>query len=136
MRAQELAPAGRVNAKFGPGGLVDVEYFVQARQIEAGHQDPRVRVSNTLEAIDRLRQGGHVSPELADKLTTTYGFLRRLIDALRVVRGHARDLNLPPPESREFAYLARRLDYDSPAALGSTLAERMEFARNLWTQAP
>ena len=135
-QARELAPAGQVNAKFGPGGLVDVEYFVQARQIEAGHQAPRVRVSNTLEAIDRLRQGGHVSPELADKLTTTYGFLRRLIDALRVVRGHARDLNLPPPESRELAYLARRLDYDSPAALGSTLAERMEFARNLWTQAP
>lgn len=135
-QATELAPASQVNAKFGPGGLVDVEYFVQARQIEVGHQDPRVRVSNTLEAVQRLREGSHISPELADELTTTYGFLRRLIDALRVVRGHARDLNLPPPESREFAYLARRLDYDSPAALGSNLAERMEFARNLWVHLP
>jgi [glutamine synthetase] adenylyltransferase / [glutamine synthetase]-adenylyl-L-tyrosine phosphorylase len=37
--------------------------------------------------------------------------LRWLIDSLRVVRGNTKDVNIPPFESEEFAFLARRLRY-------------------------
>ncbi|NJN96997.1 MAG: hypothetical protein HC875_24330 [Anaerolineales bacterium] len=43
-------------------------------------------------------------------------FLRRLINVLRMVRGHAKDLTVSPPGSEEFAVLARRLDYGQQAA--------------------
>jgi glutamate-ammonia-ligase adenylyltransferase len=135
-QATELTPSGRVSAKYSAGGLVDIEYYVQAWQIAVGHADPAVRVTNTLAAIDRLTAGGHIPAERADQLRASYGFLRRLIDALRVVRGHAKDLTIPPASSREFAYLAHRLHYDSPAALQEVIDERMAVARSLWSESP
>jgi glutamate-ammonia-ligase adenylyltransferase len=131
-QATELVPRGEVNAKYSAGGLVDLEYFVQAWQITAGATDARVRVPNTRAAIDRLAAGGYLDPRLAATLTDTYDFLRQLIDALRVVRGHARDLSIPAETTREFAYLARRLRLPDPAALHQAIATRMAFARELW----
>ncbi len=131
-QAAELVPAGELNAKVSPGGLVDVEYFVQARQIAAGAADRSVRVTNTLEAIERLVHGGHVRRDLGVGLTAATVFLRRLVDALRVVRGSAKDALLPPAGSREFDYLVRRLGYATAAHLGAEIRQRMSFARNLW----
>jgi glutamate-ammonia-ligase adenylyltransferase len=131
-QATELVPAGEVSAKHSPGGLVDVEYFVQACQVTAGYSDPSVRLSNTLQAINRLTRGGHLPAKLASDLIETYGFLRRLIDALRVVRGHAKDLTIPDQDSREFAYLARRLQFDSPDQLSKAIPAHMDFAKGLW----
>jgi glutamate-ammonia-ligase adenylyltransferase len=131
-QASELVPPGAVNAKYSPGGLVEVEYFVQAWQISVGHLDAGVRVRNTLNAIDRLEKGGHMRQGRAEGLRETYGFLRRLIDALRAVRGHARDLTLPDADSREFEYLARRLQYESPSLLKDAITARMGHARAVW----
>jgi glutamate-ammonia-ligase adenylyltransferase len=33
-----------------------------------------------------------------------------------MVRGHARDLTVPPPDSEEFGFLARRLGYGADIA--------------------
>lgn len=130
-QARELVPAGAVSAKHSAGGATDIEYWTQVQQIVAGASDPAVRVTSTLGALERLGAGGHVDGALADEAIRTYAFLRRLIDALRVVRGHARDLTIPPAESREFAYLARRLDLEPPA-LSAAIDERMTFAGGLW----
>lgn len=135
-QATELVPRGERNVKYSRGGLVDVEYFVQAWQIVAGASDRSVRVTNTAEAIGRLERGGYLTPILAEEILRTHDFLRRVIEGLRVVRGHAKDLTIPPDGSREFAYLARRLKLPGPTTLRSTLAERMLFARSLWTEAP
>jgi [glutamine synthetase] adenylyltransferase / [glutamine synthetase]-adenylyl-L-tyrosine phosphorylase len=50
------------------------------------------------------------------QLRGAYVFLRRLIDALRMVRGDARDLTVPPMDSEEFETLARRLNYNNDVA--------------------
>jgi [glutamine synthetase] adenylyltransferase / [glutamine synthetase]-adenylyl-L-tyrosine phosphorylase len=131
-QATELVPSGQTSAKHSPGGLVDMEYYVQACQVAVGHLNPGVRVSNTLNAIEQLARDQHLSEERATELSNTYSFLRRLIDALRVVRGHARDLTIPALESREFAYLARRLQYDSPEQLQEAIAAQMGLARKVW----
>jgi glutamate-ammonia-ligase adenylyltransferase len=111
---------------------VDVEYYVQTRQIEAGRRDPSVRVPDTLRAIDRLVGGGRLRREVGAEISAAYLFLRRLIDALRVVRGTAKDSRIPPTQVREFAYLVRRLEYSSAASLEAEIRQRMSFARNLW----
>jgi len=135
-QATELVPRGRVNAKYSPGGVVDVEYFVQSWQILVGAADATVRVANTRDAIGRLRDGGYFSAGLARETAATYVFLRNLIDALRVVRGNAKDLTIPPESSPEFAYLAQRSGLAGPRELGDTLTTRMAFARSLWQNAP
>ncbi len=128
----QLVRPGEVNAKYSPGGVVDIEYYVQARQIESGARDPSVRLPGTLEAVEALAAGGHIDQDASGKLQEAYGFLRRLIDALWVVRGNARDLTIPARDSREFAYLARRLYYDSPRDLDDAITVRMDFAGGLW----
>jgi glutamate-ammonia-ligase adenylyltransferase len=128
----ELVPAGTVHVKYGAGGLVDVEYLVQTRQIEVGRVERAVRTTNTLDAIDQLVAHGHMEPKFAAGLRDTYGFLRRLIDALRVVRGHAKDLTVPHHDTQEFAYLARRLQYGTAQQLAHDIAAHMDFAAALW----
>lgn len=134
-QATELVPRGTLNAKYSLGGVVDCEYFVQARQITVGN-DPTVRVGNTLEAIEALRVGGYLEPDLAAGLHETYSFHRRVIDALRVVRGHAKDLTIPDVDTREFGYLSHRLGYSEPANLYAAISQRMAFARDLWDRLP
>jgi len=130
-QVEELVPAGRVDVKYSPGGLVDVEYFVQARQIAAGAADSGVRVPGVLQALDRLEAGGHLEPSEARRVREAYCLLRRLVDALRVVRGHAKDLTLPAQDSRAFSYLARRLGGESPEALADDVERTMAFTRAL-----
>jgi [glutamine synthetase] adenylyltransferase / [glutamine synthetase]-adenylyl-L-tyrosine phosphorylase len=131
-QATELVRAGEVNAKYSPGGVVDLEYFVQALQIEVGATDPSVRVPGTLEAVELLALAGALPDLLAGKIQEAYGFMRRLIDALRVVRGNAKDLAIPAPGTRAFGYLTRRMQYLSPADLDRAIALRMDFGRTLW----
>lgn len=108
---QQHVKAGTWNAKLSDGGLVDCEYLVQGLQITHGGSSLAVRSPNTLEAIAGLNSAGHLSEADADNLADAYLFLRRLIDALRMVRGDARDLTVPEAESEEFEFLARRLAY-------------------------
>ncbi len=112
---RQLVKAGTTNAKLSPGQLVDTEYLVQGLQITHGHLDPSLRAVNTLDALTALKDRGLVSGEDAAALREAYVFQRDLIDALRIVRGHARDLTVPAPDSEEFVFLARRLGYSSHA---------------------
>jgi glutamate-ammonia-ligase adenylyltransferase len=70
-----------------------------------------LRDTNTRAAMAALEEAGVLSAEEHQRLLEAYVFQRRLIDALRMVRGHARDLTLPAAESEEFEFLARRLGY-------------------------
>ena len=108
---RQLVQPGVWNAKLSSGGLVDCEYLVQALQITHGHAQPKLRQAGTSDALAALHKHDILTDQQFEKLHTSYVFLRRLIDALRMVRGDARDLAVPSPDTEEFAYLARRLNY-------------------------
>lgn len=131
-QANELVPAGEVSAKHSAGGVVDIEYFVQVRQIEVGARVSSVRVPGTREAIARLVEAGALEAERGERLSEAYSFLRRLIDGLRVVRGNAKDLTIPPRDSRAFAYLARRMHVETPDELAAAIDTQMRFAAGVW----
>ena len=109
---RQLVSPGVFNAKLSSGGLVDCEYIVQALQITHGHAHPELRSTSTMISIDRLRAAELLSKQDHLWLSESYIFLRRLIDALRMVRGDARDLTVPAAGTEEFDYLARRLGYE------------------------
>lgn len=108
---KELVPSGRVSIKYSQGGVIDIEYFVQYLQVMHGHRLREIRQTSTLDALEALRRAGIVSPEERDQLRRSYLFLRALIDALRIVRGNAKDLVLPEEGSEEYKFLARRMGY-------------------------
>ncbi len=137
---QQLVQPGTFNAKLSPGGLVDCEYLVQGLQITYGDTAPAVRQTNTREALKALSHAGIITEAQRLQIRDGYRFLRRLIDALRMVRGDARDLTVPPTESEEFEFLARRLNYTEPQGLTRDLQEHstriQEFCRNLLDRLP
>jgi glutamate-ammonia-ligase adenylyltransferase len=108
---KQLVKPGTVNVKLSPGGLIDIEYAVQYLQVLHGHQHPVLRTPNTMQALAGLVECGFVSRQDGENLRKAYLFIRMLIDGLRMVRGNAKDLVLPPSESDEFIFLARRVGY-------------------------
>ena len=68
-------------------------------------------VSGSAKALHGLSEASILSPRERDAFSDHYVFLRQLIDAMRIVRGHAHDLILPPSASEEMVFLARRLGF-------------------------
>ncbi len=128
---RHLVRAGTVNAKYTPGGLVDVEYLVQGLQIDHGREEANLRVTNTRAAMVVLATMGILSPEDFSQLSVAHTFLRRLIEALRIVRGNAQDLTVPPVGSEAFAFLARRLNFSDPAQLQTEITRQMDVVQSL-----
>ena len=133
-QAVELVERGAVNAKISSGGMADIEYYVQAWQIACGVEDRSVRMTNTLDAVEALESGGHIDSGLAGRIGESYSFFLGLVDALRVVRGNASDLNIPVQDSRDFHHLAHRLGMEPPELLSRHIAEHMASARSLWDE--
>lgn len=126
----QLVRAGTFNAKLSPGGLVDCEYLVQGLQMTYGHKSRELRDPNTRTALKALRDLGVLTEEQRVEIRDAYRFLRRIIDGLRMVRGDARDLTVPPPDTEEFEFLARRLDYQ-PADLHQELEQQTTRVQSL-----
>ena len=121
-QVRHLVTGGTYNLKYGPGGLVDVEYLVQGLQINGGKDQPDLRQTNTREAMAALFRAGILSDEDYTRLRKAHTFLRWLINSLRVVRGNARDVTVPQIGSEEFAFLTRRMPYGrEPARLREAL---------------
>ncbi len=108
---KQLVEHGTTNVKLSPGGVVDIEYAIQYLQLMHGHKQAVLRTPNAMQALAGLVECGIVSRQDGEHLRRAYLFLRMLIDGLRMVRGHAKDLVLPPADSDEFIFLARRIGY-------------------------
>jgi glutamate-ammonia-ligase adenylyltransferase len=131
LQVEQRVRSGSINAKYSPGALVDVEYFVQALQIVHGCQDPGLRSPNTLTALAALGTAGHLDKLQVATLRSNYQFLRMLIDALRVVRDHAQDLTVPGFDTDEFVLLSRRMRARDPEDLRAELDRRLRETREL-----
>ncbi len=121
----------RLNAKFSPGGLVDLEYTVQILQVEYGKDNPGLRTPRIHEAIDNLACSGVMDRGEAKAISDAYDFFRTLINGLRMLRGNAHDLFLPEASSAEYLHLARRIGYLGREGLQAADELRMDF--ETWT---
>ena len=99
------------NAKFSPGALVDIEYNVQLLQARYGADNPALRDPGVHATLRALSDAGAIGDREADAMIAAYRFMRNVINGLRMLRGNAQDLFLPPKASTEFAHLARRTGY-------------------------
>ncbi len=123
----EKTQGGKLNAKFSPGGLVDLEYDVQILQIMHGHEHLELRTPRIHQALSGLKEVGVLQPAEYRGLNLAYNFLRHLINGLRMLRGSAQDLFLPPWNLDEAVHLARRMGYSQKAGLDPAQQLRVEF---------
>ncbi|HEY9595017.1 MAG TPA: glutamate-ammonia-ligase adenylyltransferase [Spirochaetia bacterium] len=122
-----VAGAPRLNAKFSPGALVDLEYAVQILQVQHGATEPRLRTPRIHEALEALASIGVLEKEEAQEIVDGYHFFRRLINGLRMLRGSAQDLVLPALDSDEYLHLARRMGYESEPQLTPAQKLHLDF---------
>ena len=73
-------------------------------------------------------------PISLERIGESYRFFLGLVDALRVVRGNASDLNIPAQDTRDFHHLAHRLSLEPPDLLSNQITEHMASARRLWDE--
>ena len=83
----ELSAEPERDLKLGPGGIREVEFFVQSLQLIWGGREPSLRVSNTLEALRRLRSRGLVTDRESRELDAAYLTLRRLEHRVQFATG-------------------------------------------------
>lgn len=129
-QVRQLVHGGTINAKLSSGGLVDCEYAVQALQMTFGMRSPRLQTTNTMTALKAAAKDGYISGSEFTAVKSAYQFLRQLIDCLRMVRGNAEDLTVPPDSSADFAHLERRMQavHESPIRVAS-LESQMSVVR-------
>lgn len=96
------------NAKFSPGGLVEIEYIVQMFQLKFGHLYPEIRKTSTLDVLDALFKYKIINEKTFTDLKKSYIFFRNLINILRMEKGNSKDLTVYPEDTLEFEYLIRR----------------------------
>ncbi len=75
LRAEKTDPN---NVKLGRGGIRELEFGVQLRQLLRGGRDSRVRSRNTLDALAALADVGDMTRAQSETLTSHYVFLRRV----------------------------------------------------------
>jgi glutamate-ammonia-ligase adenylyltransferase len=103
------------NIKRGPGGTVDVEVIAQMLQLKYAARSPAVLVQGTLDALQTLRDEGHLEEEDCRVLCQSYDLLRSIESGLRLMNTTARhDL---PEDNKGLSQLAYLLGYDDPRQL-------------------
>lgn len=114
--------------KLGRGGIREIEFFTQTRQLIAGGRDADLRVRGTVEGLARLADKGWVPQEAARALTDHYRAHREVEHRVQMLRD-AQTHRLPTtPE--EFDRLAAFMGC-STADLRAGITARLDAVHDL-----
>ncbi|MBE9636953.1 glutamine-synthetase adenylyltransferase [Salipiger mangrovisoli] len=116
------------NMKLGRGGIREIEFFTQTRQIIAGGRDPDLRVRGTVPGLRVLSEKGWVPREVTETLTSHYRAHREIEHRIQMVQD-AQTHALPGSEEG-FARLAALCGRDLPE-LKAELKSRLEEVHEL-----
>ncbi len=101
------------NMKLGRGGIREIEFFTQTRQLISGGRDTSLRMRGTIEALGQLAQRDWIKVETAHELAEHYTFHRNVEHRLQMVQD-AQTHSLPR-DAEGFERLAAMMDMDSSA---------------------
>ena len=116
------------NMKLGSGGIREIEFFTQTRQIIAGGRDADLRLRETLPALAALARKGWVPEDVAQDLSAAYVAHRDVEHRLQMV-ADAQTHSLPQTPAG-FARLAALMGQDADA-LRRDLTQRLEMVAQI-----
>ncbi|NIZ14022.1 glutamine-synthetase adenylyltransferase [Phaeobacter sp. HF9A] len=108
--------------KLGRGGIREIEFFTQTRQLIAGGRDPSLRVRGTVEGLEALSAAGWISAEVAATLASHYRDHREVEHRIQMV--HDAQTHRMPSSEEGVARIACLMDID-PELMVATLRERL-----------
>jgi glutamate-ammonia-ligase adenylyltransferase len=109
--------------KLGAGGIREIEFFAQTRQLVAGGRDPSLRQRRTVKALSALARAGWIDRDAAGELAELYAHHREVEHRVQMIedaQSHAL-----PKSAEGFDRLARL------CGAGDTQAFRADLAGTL-----
>ena len=117
------------NMKLGAGGIREIEFFAQTRQLIAGGRDPALRDRQTVPALAALAARGWVPEAVSNALAGTYRAHREVEHRLQMV-ADAQTHSLPVTAGG-IARIAHLCGESDVAAWRDRLLERLEATDRL-----
>ncbi len=108
--------------KLGQGGIREIEFFTQTRQIIAGGRDADLRASGTVEGLARLAEKGWVEPDDATTLTDDYRAHREAEHRVQMIADQ--QTHVLPATKADFQRLACLAGRDA-SEYGAEIRERL-----------
>jgi glutamate-ammonia-ligase adenylyltransferase len=117
------------NLKLGQGGIREIEFFTQTRQLIAGGRDPALRGRTTTGALAALAEKGWLPPDVAEELTQHYRAHRELEHRLQMV--HDAQTHVMPSTAEGMVRIAQFCGEADVDAFRSRLKQRLERVETL-----
>lgn len=111
------------NMKLGQGGIREIEFFTQTRQLISGGRDPELRVRGTVQGLARLAEKGWVAPEVAQELIEHYREHRDIEHRIQMVNDA--QTHQVPLSAEGVATIAHLMGQPDAAAWSARLAGRL-----------
>lgn len=111
------------DVKLGAGGIREIEFFAQTRQLIAGGRDPSLRSSRTVDALTALAEAGWIGKDDAATLQSDYIAHRELEHRIQMTADQ--QTHLIPSNMDEFERLAA-LAGQSPATYAAEIEARFD----------
>jgi glutamate-ammonia-ligase adenylyltransferase len=109
--------------KLGPGGIREIEFFAQTRQLICGGREPALRVPTTLGALEALARAGWIEDDTAALLAADYAAHRALEHRLQMMED-AQTQTFPRSEGAR-GRLAALSGWSDRAAFERDVADRL-----------
>ncbi|RJQ50495.1 MAG: hypothetical protein C4526_11930 [Nitrospiraceae bacterium] len=77
-----------IDIKLGPGGIEEIEFYVQQMQLNNAERAPEILVQDTATAIRRMIKKGILAPDTGKALSASYEYLRDLETIMRLNEEH------------------------------------------------
>lgn len=116
------------NMKLGRGGIREIEFFTQTRQLIAGGRDETLRVRGTVDGLNALARKGWVPGDVSDRLAAHYRSHREVEHRIQMV--HDAQTHKLPVADDEFERIACLMGTDS-SELKQSLLERLSQVHEL-----
>ncbi len=117
------------NMKLGRGGIREIEFFTQTRQIIAGGRDPDLRSCQTVPALRALAHKDWIPQNVANLLIERYRTHREVEHRLQMVNdAQTHDL---PKKPEEFDRLAMFMGLDNTVILRRRLMDELSEVHEL-----
>ena len=131
MRGKLEAHTKPGDLKRGKGGIVDVEFIVQALQLCHGKERPEILTPNTAAGLQKLTTAGLLDPTAGSALLTSYQFLRWIENRLSLVGEAGQSLSTLSAE--ELDSIVQRIGYKSSGeeSAGSIFQGELSYYRKV-----
>ncbi|RJE81535.1 glutamine-synthetase adenylyltransferase [Paracoccus sp. JM45] len=120
------------NIKLGRGGIREIEFFTQTRQLIAGGRDPELRLRDTVGGLAALADKGWIPADVAQELTDHYRQHRDIEHRIQMVHD-AQTHNLPK-DAQGLQIVAALMGADDPDAWQAALKTRLARVHDLTEQ--